>query len=67
MIVALLLVKRGTRVETIWPDRGVRVRGTLLAVTNGGRLGYVRLDSSGRSYLIPAEDIVPRTPWTTTD
>lgn len=55
---ALLLIKPGARVETIWPDRGVHVRGTLLAVENGGRLGYVRLDSTGRSYLIPAEEIV---------
>lgn len=55
---ALLLIKPGARVETIWPDRGVFVRGTLLTVENGGRLGYVRLDSTGRSYLVPAEQIV---------
>jgi hypothetical protein len=54
----VLLIKPGARVETIWPDRGVWVRGTLLAVECGGRLGYVRLDSTGRSYLAPAAEIV---------
>lgn len=62
---AIIGIKPGTRVTALFRD--VSVPGTLRAVSNGGRLGAVRLDSTGRTYWLPADEIVSRWPWTQHD
>ncbi|MFG3509633.1 hypothetical protein ACGF5F_29495 [Streptomyces sp. NPDC047821] len=62
---AILGIKPGARVLVVFRD--VSVPGTLRAVSNGGRIGAVRVDSTGRTYWLPAEEIATRWPWSSFD
>lgn len=59
---SILGIKPEARVSALFD--GVAVPGTLVSVANGGAMGAVRVDSTGRNHWLSADEIVPRWPWT---